>query len=116
MVEEIYNELLKRYLMSKEVLEAQEEEPKQYDIRLLTISIKDIGDSDSLAKRVIELRYRKEEDKNEELVIVSATVGGTREITDIHTDLKVTAEMIVSFTEKLVEEFNKVLIWNYLGD
>ena len=123
MVESIYNELLTRYKMGKEVLEgvAKDEGLKdlgEYDIRLLSIKIKDIDDNDDDAQRFIELRFRKDEDKDyEELVLVTSKTGAAKPIEDVEEALMEAATMLEELTEKVVAEFdNKVLVWDWLGD
>lgn len=122
---EIFRDLMVRYKMGKEIVEAMKERIKEsddniktYDLRLVTISIKDIDEDDSDAQRAFEVRVRKEdEDGPEQLVIVASKHGAVRDVTDITEDLKDTASLLETLTEGLVGEFDdKVLVWNWLGD
>ena len=123
MVESIYNELKKRYFMGRDTLkwiaksECNDDDMGEYDIRLLTINIKDIDDNDDDAQPMIMVRLRKDADKDEELVVVCNTKGANRTVTDIDKDLMLLAELIETLTEGLLEEYkDKVLLWNWLGD
>lgn len=120
MVENIYNELVARYEMGKEALKevANDEKLGEYDVRLLSVKIKDIGDKDEDAQRFIELRFRKDEDKDyEELVIVTQSVGAAKPIDTVEKTFMEAARMLEEMTEKVVAEFdNKVLVWEYLGE
>lgn len=120
MKEEIFNDLLIRYNMGKEIAEAMKKSDniKTYDFRLVTISIKEIDEDDSDAQRAFEVRVRKEdEDSPEQLVIVASRHGAVRDVTDITEDLKDTASLLETLTEGLVGEFDdKVLVWNWLGN
>lgn len=120
MKEEIFNDLLIRYNMGKEIAEAMKESDsiKTYDFRLVTISIKEIDEDDSDAQRAFEVRVRKEDENSpEQLVIVASRHGAVRDVTDITEDLKDTASLLETLTEGLVGEFDdKVLVWNWLGD
>lgn len=120
MKEEIFRDLMARYKMGKDIFKAMEkaEGVFAYDLRLVTISIKDIDEDDSDAQRAFEVRVRKEdEDGPEQLVIVASKHGAVRDVTDITEDLKDTASLLETLTEGLVGEFDdKVLVWNWLGD
>lgn len=123
MKEELFNDLKKRYFMGKEALKMiakseGDEDMGAYDFRLLTISIKDIDEPDEAAQPMIQVRLRKDDDKDyEELVVACNTKGANRPITDLDADLTMLAELIESLTEGLVAEFkDNVLLWNWLGD
>lgn len=123
MKEELFNDLKKRYFMGKDTLKMiakseGDEDMGAYDFRLLTVSIKDIDEPDEAAQPMIQVRLRKDDDKDyEELVVVCNTKGANRPITDLDADLMMLAELIESLTEGLVAEFkDNVLLWNWLGD
>lgn len=105
--------------MAKKIVEAMKETNniKNYDFRLVTISIKEIDEDNEEESRVLEIRCRREQDADEELVIVAAEKGLTKAVEDIDEDLKALAGIIEAVTEGLVGEFpDKVLVWNWLGD
>lgn len=121
MKEEIFKDLLNRYYYGKEVRiaysKSEEVTIDTYDYRLLTISLKDIGEDDENASRLLEVRCRKDDGKEcEELVLVTGKKGAVREVKNIEEDLMGTAEIIEAITTGLVEHFpDKVLVWNWLG-
>ena len=126
MKDELIKDLKKRYVMGKNTIKTiammngadDNDAVDTYDIRLLTISIKDIDEPDEAAQMMMQVRLRKDDDKDyEEFVIVSNTKGATRPVTDLDADIATLAEIIESITEKFVEEFkDKVLLWDWLGD
>ena len=126
MKDELIKDLKKRYFMGKKTIKTiammngadDNDTVDTYDIRLLTINIKDIDEPDEAAQPMMQVRLRKDDDKDyEEFVIVSNTKGATRPITDLDADIATLAEIIESLTEKFVEEFkDKVLLWDWLGD
>lgn len=126
MKDELIKDLKKRYVMGKNTIKTiammngadDNDAVDTYDIRLLTISVKDIDEPDEAAQMMMQVRLRKDDDKDyEEFVIVSNTKGATRPVTDLDADIATLAEIIESLTEKFVEEFkDKVLLWDWLGD
>ena len=115
MKEEIFKELKKRYeqarfvaslpaLMEENDVQIEDEEGNElkpmsnYDVRLLTIFIKNIGERDDEAAPVLQVRVRWLEGEEEE-------------------KLEEVAGVIEHISEGLVENFpDKVLVWNWLGD
>ncbi len=122
MKREIFNDLIKRYYAGKEILkglQTTEDDPIfAYDFRLLTIGIRGIDEDDENATRLLDLRCRKNKEKDcEELVIVTGNKGAVRDVTNIEEDLKGAAEVIEIITAGLVENFpDDVLVWSWLGD
>ena len=123
MVESIYNELLTRYNMGKAVLNELAKKKEiddlgEYDFRLVSIMIKDIDEDDDQAQRFIELRCRKDENKDyEEIVVVTGKVGGAKPVETPEKTIREAAELLEKISENVCREFeNKVLVWDYLGD
>ena len=125
MIEEIYNDLKKRYNSAKIVTYAKwlsnEMEGKQedtYDFPLVTIFFKDLAEEVPTENRLLQVRIRDDnEGRGEEVVVVLNSRGVSKVVTDIDTDLKEVAGFIEKFTQDfLLEAPDIVYRWEWLGD
>lgn len=124
MEKELYEDLKKTYDSVKLVLAAKslsiemekgEEYDCQYDLPLLTITYRDLGDEENsnLEYRLLQVRVRDDNDgRGEQLAIVMTTNGAFKCVNDIDEDLKSAAEIV----EKATEEFLTMspdVVYNY---
>lgn len=128
MKEELFKDLKKRLGMAKFIAAAKfiSDELEQgegnvldaYDIRLVTISIKDIDDTDDEAQPFMQIRFRKQvEEETPNFVIVLHSTGYTTPADDEDLKLNQLAESIETITERMAEEYpDKVIIYDWLGD
>ena len=125
MIEEIYNDLKKRYNTAKIVTyskwlsdEMEGKQDDKYDIPLLTIFYTDLSDETPKERPLLQVRVRDDnEGRGEELVIVFTTTGASKVVDDIDTDLHQSAEYVEQFTEEFLTEFPDVVYrWEWFGD
>jgi len=133
MREEIFKELKKRYamahflatipqLMEENDVQLEDENGEglhllpNYDVRLVTISVRDIDEDDDKAAPVMQVRLRKLGDEDEEKLIVVLQEHGFNTPSN-EESLVTIANAMEKIGEALVNKFpDKVLVWNWLGD
>ena len=112
MKEELFKELQEQYKFAKGMIfakwlsdEMEGKEEDKYDVALFTIYYKDLAEDVPIELPLVQVRIRKDEDKDyEEIVLVMGMVGANKEMED-EKDLEFCAEKIEWFTERFLEDF-----------
>lgn len=122
MVEELKNSLIEQYQsasiaigskwMAREMTkeDGEENEYDTYDIALLKIFFTDYAEENAVEQKVpvAQVRIRKEEDKEEEILVILGTIGMGKTMED-ELDFEFCATRLEEFTQRFLESFPDIL-------